>query len=109
MGSRAQILIKDEGVYLYSHWGSETIEQELRGWLDKGKSRWNDPEYLARIIFSQMVKKYIDGDTGFGIGTSKHGDLDILITVDCERRTVAVENCFTGNVMSKSFVDFIGR
>ena len=28
MGDRAQVLIKDEGVYLYTHWGASGLEEE---------------------------------------------------------------------------------
>lgn len=91
MGERGQIYIKDTGVYLYTHWGGEELRATLRAALSK-RWRWDDAEYLARIIFCEMVEGAIDKETGYGIGTAEHGDLNYpLLTVDCDRQTVAVE------------------
>jgi hypothetical protein len=92
MGARAQVLIKDEGVYLYTHWGSGNIVADVRTALRSGagRNRIDDPEYLARIIFDVMQAGEHGTETGFGIGTSEHGDIDILVTVDCANRTVTV-------------------
>lgn len=83
MGARAQVLIEEEGVYLYTHWGSGTIKEDVQRALDseRGKARKDDPEYLARIIFEEMIGDERGSETGFGIGTSEHGDIDILVTV----------------------------
>lgn len=77
MGDRAQVVITDndelEGaVWLYSHWGGTNLPRVVQSAL-KRQERWNDSEYLARIVFQEMI-----GDdksaTGYGIGTSEHGD-----------------------------------
>ena len=83
MGSRAQVYMKDTGVYLYTHWDSG----RLKGIVQKAiarMERWDDEEYLTRIIFSEMIKDNIEGATGYGIGCSKHGDIELVITVKCD-------------------------
>ena len=93
MGTRAQCLIKQEGVYLYQHWdGGDLMNTVVKAVNSpNGKGRHSDPEYLARIIFCQMVKNNIDGETGYGIGTEQHSDIAYLVTVDCDKRTITEE------------------
>lgn len=85
MGARAQVFIKDAGVYLYTHWGADNLENVVMQSLnsERGKNRRTDDEYLARIIFEDMIEA--EGgrgeETGFGIGTSMHGDIEKLVTV----------------------------
>ncbi len=80
MGDRAQVFIEAEGVYLYTHWGADYLVEAVRNAL-KRKERWDDQEYLARIVFCEMVRGYESETTGFGIGTSEHGDIWRLITL----------------------------
>lgn len=110
MGSRAQILIEDEGVYLYTHWGADNLKEDLKAILDtsKARNRWNDPEYLARIIFSEMIKNDINGETGFGIGSSEHGDIQLLIILNVKDNTIIIKNIFSNrNKKYSSFQNFI--
>lgn len=111
MGSRAQILIEDEKVYLYTHWGANELEENLKHILDtpKARSRWDDSEYLTRIIFSEMIKNDIDGETGYGIGGSEHGDIQLLITLNVGKKLIRVEDKYSDNDVMEyfSFQDFI--
>lgn len=111
MGSRAQILIEDEKVYLYTHWGANDLEEDLKHILntDKARGRWDDSEYLTRIIFSEMIKDDIDGATGYGIGGSEHGDIQLLITLNIENQHVIIEDKYSDNDIMEyfSFQDFI--
>jgi hypothetical protein len=70
MGDRSNVVIQDsEGgrVYLYAHWlGDGILKSAIKG-LESG--RVDDPAYLARVIFTDMVKNDLDGETGFGIST----------------------------------------
>jgi len=94
MGDRAQVKIimydKDPPVYLYTHWKGCRIEKLVCNAL-KRKQRWDDPEYLARIIFDEMKEKDFNEETGFGIGTSEHEDIHTLITVDGMRKIVDIK------------------
>jgi hypothetical protein len=104
MGDRAQVHIKDEGVYLYTHWGASKLVDTVKAALAK-KWRWDDSEYLARIIFCEMVKGSEMDETGFGIGTSQHEDVFFVVEIDCENQTVQTK---TGNGnQTLSFEDFI--
>lgn len=90
MGDRGQVLIKDKKVYLYTHWEGGNLKKTVRTALAR-KERWDDPEYLARIIFCEMVRGREKEETGFGIGTSEHGDLNNpLITIDCKKNSVYI-------------------
>ena len=94
MGDRGQVrFIDDEGhsVWFYTHWGADRLIVDVAKALHEGKSRWGDPEYLARIIFCEMVGGD-RGTTGFGIGHSEHGDVWQVVTVDARNRTVSVRS-----------------
>lgn len=91
MGDRAQVGIKDGDhgtVYLYTHWGGTELAETVQAAL-KREERWDDAEYLARIVFQQMLGDD-DGATGFGISTGIHGDIEHpLIVLDTSTRTIA--------------------
>lgn len=107
MGDRGQVLIVDEKVYLYTHWEASELVETVRRALAR-KQRWDDPEYLARIIFCEMVGDDVKGETGFGIGTGGHGDIWREVIVDCEKQTVTIED--RGEALkTSSFLEFIGR
>jgi len=88
MGERGQIFIKDTGVYLYTHWGGYELKETLQKALAKNW-RWGDEEYLARVIFSVMIEDEVNEETGYGIGTQIHGDLNHpLLIVDVNEKTI---------------------
>lgn len=107
MGDRAQVRIKnddDSYVYLYTHGRGSELQDIVRRALAR-KQRWDDNEYLTRIIFCEMVKGDEAEEIGFGIGTSEHDDNENpLITIDCGDQTVAI-----GNKKSVSFRTFIAE
>jgi hypothetical protein len=91
MGDRAQIkFIDDEKkeIWFYSHWDGEDIEKAVVSAMTRGKDRHEDPEYLARIIFCDLVEGSEKTLTGYGIGFSQHGDVNRVVTVDCSQRYV---------------------
>lgn len=58
--------------------------------LLRGRERWDDYPYLARIIFCEMIRKDgLDKLTGFGI-TSSYGDGGYDITVDVENQIICM-------------------
>ena len=106
MGARAQVKIedRDEEIYLYTHWGSSELPKDVAKALDRGRDRWDDFEYLNRIIFDAMKEDDVTSTTGYGIGTKPHGDLDYEpIEVDCARGLV------THNSNTYSFEEFIAE
>lgn len=103
MGDRANVLIKSKGrkgVYLYPHWSGSALPAQVAGALKK-KERWNDEQYLNRIIFCEMVKSNLSETTGFGItGYVGDGD-DRIIRIDVDTQKITMN----GEVYS--FSDFI--
>ena len=112
MGDRAQVKIKghqDACVYLYTHWGGYNLEDVVRAALAL-EERWDDTEYLARIIFCHMMGDNVKETTGYGIGTEEHGDIDLLITVDTIQQTVLMHHVNRDFDDKKfSFEDFINE
>jgi hypothetical protein len=93
MGDRRNIRLQYDGdekqvIYFYTHWGASTMLEELQQALKKGEDRWNDDSYLARIIFSELVKNDIDGNTGFGIAPYEIDPENPTIEVDLQEQTV---------------------
>jgi len=96
MGCRGTIEVWQNGsaprsaeapVVLYTHYGAFDMLDDLKKVL-KRKQRWDDPSYLCRMIFSQMIKDDIEGVTGYGIRTDNVGDAIVEIIVDIDRQEV---------------------
>ena len=91
MGMRRNIALNYGGprrIYLYTHWGAEHLEDTLRDALVRGRSRWADPEYLARIIFSEMIKDEVLDTTGYGLAPHVMDDEFPTIEVDLRNQAV---------------------
>ena len=71
MGDRGEVSIN--GVYLYTHWGGKELIEDVKKALNE-RARWDDEEYLARIIFCKMVGDDMESTTGYGIGNIEHSD-----------------------------------
>ena len=93
MGDRANIVVKagDEQVCLYSHWGGSELPTILRRALHRGRPRWNDFQYLTRIIFMALGNEM--GLTGLGITQRPWDGKGNIITVDIDAQTVALPSC----------------
>jgi len=91
MSKRAQILIEDCGVYLYDHIGGDSnrIFKVLHAALSRRVLY--DNEYMAAIVFREMVKEDLDGKDRFGIGTFLHPDIGLLITINCGDETIVAK------------------
>lgn len=104
MGDRGNVCFveKNGGImYFYTHWGRSKLLGTLRNALKRGVDRWNDEPYLARIIFSEMIKDEILSETGYGLSTTK-GDGDITFIIDMKNRSI---RCGDGEEVS--FQDFV--
>lgn len=80
-------------VFLYTHWHGSDLPNIIADALNskQGRNRWTDPTYLARIIFTNMVKAdgiYEDGETGFGISPFESDKNHRTIVIDLDRQTV---------------------
>jgi hypothetical protein len=96
MGDRGQIkLVGTDGdnsgnIFFYTHWGATDLPATLADALDRGRGRWDDTCYLNRIIFSEMIKDHILGDTGYGICTDEHGDTWRMIEINHTDQSVSI-------------------
>lgn len=109
MGDRGQIKIG--GVYLYTHWCGSSLKNILQTALKK-RWRWADGEYLTRIIFECMIDEERNTETGYGIGTITHIDLNSpLLEIDVSNQKVIEEGWGEPNSKNKewSFEEFIKR
>lgn len=109
MSTRSQVCMKETGVYLYRHSDGYDLPNTVRVALQR-KQRWDDAEYLTRIIFSEVIRGRLDDETGFGIGVKLHGDIQYLVTVDTDKQMIKVETGYDPDwkvLAEESFEDFI--
>ena len=90
MGERGQIFIKSTGVYIYTHWGGAELLQVVHRAMQWG--RVEDDEYFTRALVEELVRDDQFSDTGSGVGTKMHSDLNWpLVTVDTVNNVVELE------------------
>lgn len=94
MGDRRNVIVKqdDRGVALYTHWHGTQLPEIVRAAMIRGRNRWTDSAYLARIIFSEMIKDAVMDEIGYGISsaTNRCEPSDRDMVVDCETQTVKI-------------------
>lgn len=112
MGDRGHVYIEPgdgtPGVWFYTHWAGSSLPGTVADALDRGRDRWSDDQYLARIIFCEMVQPEVLGTTGYGIGASPGdtGDGGRIVRVNVAERTVTMEA--NGHLSKRfSFNEFI--
>lgn len=91
MGDRANVYVHDgdrPGVYLYTHWAGSELPATVVRALQRGQGRWNDDQYLARIILCEMVKGDEMGETGYGISAECGDGSDRIVDVDTRHQTI---------------------
>lgn len=108
MGDRGNIVIEcnDKRVYLYTHWRGSDIQEIARKALAR-KQRWDDPAYLARIVFCELIGGDVEGETGYGISTEICDNEHHLVVLNVNDRKVKIES-ETGHVLKEiSFEGFV--
>jgi hypothetical protein len=93
MGDRGNIIVRQDtdnlhDIFLYTHWQGSVIKGILQTAMLRGKSRWDDPVYLARIIFSEMIEGAVKEETGYGISTILIDNQRPLLVVDVPAQKV---------------------
>lgn len=94
MGDRANVYIADQftpasGVYLYVHWEGAELPLLVQTALRR-KIRWDDAQYLARIIFDELVKPPRGRETGVGLSASLcDNDRPSIIRLDCQQQRIS--------------------
>jgi hypothetical protein len=91
MGDRGNIVLdygKKQRIYLYTHWQGARLFQILRAALARGRSRWKDAPYLARIIFSELIRDEVLELTGYGLTPYLTDNEHDVLVVDLVREQV---------------------
>lgn len=96
MGDRANCIIQYEGkkskrVWFYTHWSGSDLPGIVKTALAR-KERWDDDSYLARIIFSEMIKGQEDSELGFGISLRQQDNEHPYLVVDIKAQRVFFED-----------------
>lgn len=76
MGDRRNVVVEFDdnvSVALYTHWTGTDLPGILADAMSRGMGRWDDPTYLTRIIFSEMIQDAVLSETGYGIEPIKTG------------------------------------
>ena len=113
MGDRANVVIQEENgkeIFLYTHWNGSGLPDVVRLALAK-RERWNDPPYLARIVFCEMLKEdndSLDGTTGFGISSYMCDNEHPLIVLDTNKQCVRYETENRTMLEEYTFEEYIG-
>jgi hypothetical protein len=105
MGDRANIeMVFEDGnkIYFYTHWAGSELPNTLKSALIRGKGRWDDEPYLARIIFSEMIQDEIFDTTGYGISPYLGDNEHPIIVVNPSKQTVNIDG-----IGEWSFEEFI--
>ena len=99
MGDRGNIVIVQhpwrqkpedplEFVVFYTHWSGCEIGSTVQAALQK-HWRWDDPAYLARIIFDVLTSSAHDEETGFGISTGICDNEHPILIVDTRNKQIS--------------------
>jgi len=95
MGARCTFVFKqseDLAVALYSHWGEDSMYQDLAQALQHAKPRSGDKEYYVRMAISYLMQDAILEETGFGIYACNPNDLGFMdhpILIDLIDNTIS--------------------
>lgn len=106
MGDRGNIYITQRGraapgIYIYSHRGGSDLPTLLRDSLKRGRKRWDDEPYLARIIACDVFKVAgIRSVTGAGLTTYLTDNEHTILVVDAAAGTVGVADPPQGDAWS---------
>ena len=93
MGDRGNIVVQfEEGkLWMYTHWCGTQMPNTLAAALKRGRDRWNDSSYLARVIFCELIRHDdIDEVTGFGLSVTMGDNGHDILVVDTRDDKVKV-------------------
>jgi len=110
MGARCTFVFKqseDLAVALYSHWGEDSMYEDLAQALQHAAVRSGDREYYVRMAISHLLKDSILDETGFGIYACNPNDLGFMdhpIIIDLTDNTISHDN--VGHKDIDSFITY---
>ena len=89
MGDRRHmVLYEDDEVdpflYVYTHHAGSGLKETVANGLARGRERWRDEPYLARILVSEMFGPDIYDNLGYGLSgkylDSEHPDIQVYLS-----------------------------
>lgn len=97
-------------VYLYSHEGALSMVNTVYEILSQ-KKRWDDADYLARMLFCAMIPKDDwDKEKGYAIGTTLYEGIALFISINVPKQTIKIQiTKDLHNYESMSFDDFVSK
>ncbi|MGZ3424482.1 MAG: hypothetical protein ACXVEE_41870 [Polyangiales bacterium] len=117
MGDRGNIYFAEHapgdggvaGIYLYTHWGGSYVARIAQCGLARGRDRWNDEPYLARIVFNEMTHGAELETTGFGISSYVGDNEHDIVVVDTASQRVGLAHAaeMPKTFRSWSFAEFV--
>ena len=81
MGARCTFVFKqseDLAVALYSHWGEDSMNQDLALALRHAAARKGDNSYYVRMAVSFLLNQAVMEETGFGLYACNPNDLGFM-------------------------------
>jgi hypothetical protein len=100
------------GVYLYAHDDGMALPRITQAALRHFPDRWDDPQYLARIIFSAMIRDDLDSGLNFGISATLREGRDRVLVIDTVTQEVRYQDERTDppQVLARMPIEqFVGR
>lgn len=97
----------EAGVFLYTHNRGLALPEVVAAALSRGHERWDDEQYLARIIFCEMVRGDELGCLGFGISALVGDGEGCILSVDVADQTVTQRGWNNWPVRPLPFRQFI--
>jgi hypothetical protein len=79
-------------IFFYTHWDGYKLPKTVQAALKRGEGRWNDPAYLGRIVFSQMISGHLMEETGYGISLVIPDNSYPLLVIDADAKQVCFED-----------------
>lgn len=88
MGTHAEVIWWEDDenspIVFYQHYDGYNICETVANALIKGEGRWHDSPYLARIVFTEMIKQTNDDTLGFGITNhSGYAAFEHTVSIQC--------------------------
>lgn len=96
MGDRGNIIIEPDGdcftapLFMYTHWSGSDLAEILKAALIRGRGRWDDPPYLARIIFCEMIQHSVLDETDYGLSNVPCDNQHDYLCVNIATKMVAL-------------------
>ena len=109
MGARCTFVFKqseNQAVALYSHWGEDSMYQDLAAALQHAQPRKGDESYYIRMAVSYLLQDSILDETGYGLYACNPNDLGFMdhpIIIDLTNNTITDD---TGSHPIDEFISY---